>query len=282
VWGLSRAPVPYFPNNTVWSSPEDISEFLTAHPVDVVINAVAVASHEKCEQDPAHATHVNAVLPGGWASQCARLGVGFVHVSTDAVFDGTSGQPYREVDEPRPLSVYGETKLHGERSVATAHPGALIARTNFFGWSATGDKGVLDFFVTAMTEKRSITGFSDYRVSSMYMGHLARALMEAVQAGARGVHHMVAAAGITKFDFGLAVAKEFQLDASGMTPGLVGSGSGLAKRGTNLELSVERIEALLQRPMESVEEGLAEAKKERSALMDYFVDSEGLEAKDEN
>lgn len=282
VVGLSRQPAPYFPHNTVTPSFEDISGVIAEHSVDVVINAVAVASHEACENNPEEAHHVNAVLPGQWAKQAASAGAALVHISTDAVFGGENEEPYDEDDEATPISVYGRTKLDGERAVALAHPEALIARANFFGWSASGTTGVLDFFWKSMTEKREITGFSDYRVSSLYMGHLATALMDAVALKASGVHHIVAARALSKFDFGMAVAKEFGLDSSQMKAGLVGSKAGLAQRGVNLELSTKRIEAVLGRPMESIEEGVALAQRERSALMDYFGESEGVETSHEN
>ncbi len=133
VVGLSRKPAPYFPHNTVASSFDDISDAMTEHSVDAVINAVALASHEACEQNPDEAHHVNAVLAGQWSKQAALAGVAFVHISTDAVFDGESESPYREDDEATPISVYGRTKLDGERMVAQAHPGALIARATSLG-----------------------------------------------------------------------------------------------------------------------------------------------------
>ena len=56
-----------------------------------------------------------------------------MHISTDAVFDGTRGN-YTEKDEPNPLGVYARTKLEAEWAVAEADPGAIIARVNLFGW----------------------------------------------------------------------------------------------------------------------------------------------------
>lgn len=273
VCGLSRKPAPYFPRNASWSRVEDIAGAISSNGVDVVINAVALASHEECEKNPVEAFELNAVLPGEWARQCAELDVAFVQISTDAVFDGEGSEPAHEHDATRPTGVYGESKLQGEQAVALAHPGVLIARTNFFGWSRTGKKGVLDFFVNAMSDKVVITGFTDYRVSSVYMGHLVAALVEAVAAGATGIHHIVAAKALSKFDFGLAVAAEFGLDSSLMKPGLLASSGALTERGKNLELSTQRIESILGRPMESSPEGLAQANKEKLALMDYFGNS---------
>ncbi len=282
VCGLSRKPAPYFPDSAVWSSVEDIADTVSSNSVDVVINAVALASHEECEKNPAEAFRLNAALPGEWARQCAEQNVGFVHISTDAVFDGEGTKPLNEHDEPRPLGVYGASKLQGEQAVAAAHSGAVIARTNFFGWSRSGKKGVLDFFHTAMSDKVAITGFTDYRVSSVYMGHLVAALFEAVAFGATGIHHIVADKALSKFDFGLAVAEEFGLDSSSMKPGLLVYSGALTERGRNLELSTRQIESILGRPMESVREGLAQAKKEKSALMDYFGKSERRGASHEN
>ena len=271
--GISRDGAEFFPGNRHVKSADEIEDLLEAGGYDLVINAIAMASHERCETEPAQALLINATLPGRWAAACARTGMKFVHISSDAVFDGESTTPYQEAGSPNPTGVYGTSKLAGEEAVSQAHPDALILRTNFYGWSRSGNTGILDFFVNAFSQGAAITGFSDYRVSSIYMGDLVDAMVGAVSRDASGVFHAVASDASSKYDFGLAVASEFRLDSSSMSAGTLADATALAARGRNLALSTAKLEGVLGRPMPSSFSGLARARAERSALMDYFGQS---------
>jgi dTDP-4-dehydrorhamnose reductase len=271
--GISRDGAEFFPGNWHVKSADEIEDLLEAGSYDLVINAIAMASHERCETEPAQALLINATLPGRWAAACARTGMKFVHISSDAVFDGESTTPYQEAGSPNPTGVYGTSKLAGEEAVSQAYPDALILRTNFYGWSRSGNTGILDFFVNAFSQGAAITGFSDYRVSSIYMGDLVDAMVGAVSRDASGVFHAVASDASSKYDFGLAVAAEFGLEPSLMSAGTLADATALAARGRNLALSTAKIEGVLGRPMPSSFSGLARARAERSALMDYFGQS---------
>jgi dTDP-4-dehydrorhamnose reductase len=270
VAGISRDGAEFFPGHRHVNSADEIDGLLQGGGYDLVINAIAMASHERCDTDPAQALLINATLPGRWSAACARTGMKFVHISTDAVFDGESTTPYDEADSPKPLGVYGTSKRAGEEAVSQANPDALILRTNFYGWSRAGNTGILDFFVNAFSQGTAITGFTDYRVSSIYTGDLVDAMVGAVSGDARGVFHAAASDAASKYDFGLAVAAEFGLDSSSMIAGTLADVATLVARGRNLALSTAKIEGLLGRPMPSSFSGLARARAERRALMDYF------------
>lgn len=270
VTGVARSALAFYPSSIVIDSLDDVAGILERGSWDVVINAVAVANHEKCEQDPSAAEYINASLPGVWAEITARTGARFVHFSTDAVFDGDSDALYGEEDAPHPTSVYGKTKYAGEEQVRAANPKALVLRTNFFGWSQSSATGILDFFVSAFERQASITGFSDYVVSSAYMGDVMDLMVDAVAAGGQGLFHAVSGTPLSKFEFGHAVAEAGGLSASTMASGLLGSANLEARRGHHLGLSVEKMEALLGRKVPSSEDGLWRAFRERQAVMDYF------------
>jgi len=270
VTGVARSALAFYPSSIVIDSLDDVAGILERGSWDVVINAVAVANHEKCEQDPSAAEHINAYLPGVWAEITARTGARFVHFSTDAVFDGDSDALYGEEDAPHPTSVYGKTKYAGEEQVRAANPKALVLRTNFFGWSQSSAAGILDFFVSAFERQTPIIGFSDYVVSSAYMGDVMDLMVDAAAAGGQGLFHAVSGTPLSKFEFGHAVAEAGGLSASTMASGLLGSANLEARRGHHLGLSVEKMEALLGRKVPSSEDGLWRAFRERQAVMDYF------------
>jgi len=274
VSGSSRNPVAYFPANQVKEGLDDYTEIIRSGDYQLVINCVAVASHEACESDPEMAETVNGKFPGLWASVAAEAGARFVHISTDAVFDGSRAELYTESDETAPESVYGRTKAEGEQAVLAANPEALVLRVNFFGWSRSKKSGILDFFVNAFTHHTPITGFEDYVVSSLYVGDLAEAMMELVQRGASGVFHAVSSTPLSKYDFGLTVASTAELSAGSMVAGSLADAPGLTPRGHNLSLSTTKVEDAVGRAMPTSEAGIQRALAEREALMDYFGVSE--------
>jgi dTDP-4-dehydrorhamnose reductase len=102
---------------------------LDAASPDLVINAVAVSSAAACARDPRTACLVNAAWPRSLARECARRGIPLVHVSSDLVYSGGI-PPYGERSPCVPGSIYGWTKLLGDRAVMREHPGALVARTS--------------------------------------------------------------------------------------------------------------------------------------------------------
>jgi len=98
---------------------------------DVIVNPAAYTAVDKAESEPAVAQAINARAPGVLAKEAKTLGALLVHYSTDYVFDGSKAGAYQESDTPNPSSVYGATKLAGERAIASAGCRHLILRTSW-------------------------------------------------------------------------------------------------------------------------------------------------------
>ena len=98
---------------------------------DVIVNAGAYTAVDKAESEPEQAMAVNGVAPGVLAEEAKRIGAMMVHYSTDYVFDGTKTEPYMESDAPNPVSVYGSSKLAGEKAVEAVGGAYLIFRTSW-------------------------------------------------------------------------------------------------------------------------------------------------------
>jgi len=96
---------------------------------DWVINTSAHTAVDRAETEQELAHQLNAVAPRVIAEACSEIGAAMIHYSTDYVFDGSASVPYVETDEPNPQSVYGITKLEGERAVLSALDRSLIFRT---------------------------------------------------------------------------------------------------------------------------------------------------------
>ena len=108
-----------------------IADTVRALKPDVIVNAAAHTAVDKAESEPDLARQLNATAPGVLAEEAARLGAWLVHYSTDYVFDGSGTRPWTEADTPAPLSVYGRTKLEGERLIAASGCKHLILRTSW-------------------------------------------------------------------------------------------------------------------------------------------------------
>ena len=257
--------------HTVISSLADALEIVRQGSFNVVINCVAMASHEGCENDVEQAFAVNAEFPGKLAAACAEAGVRLIHISTDAVFDGPHSEPFTEVDIARPFSAYGRSKLEGENQVLGEQPNALVVRTNFFSWSVSGRNGVLDFFHNALTQGREVPGFTDYVTSSIYAGDLADSLRDLVMLDYSGIVHIVSSSAVSKFEFGNLVAEVFGLRANLIWKSSLGSQTGLTHRAPDLSLSPALVESILLRSMPSTKEGLTRANEDSVAFKRYWT-----------
>lgn len=101
---------------------------LAARP-DIVVSAAAHTAVDQAEDEPERAFAINAAGAGAVAAAAAEAGAAIIHLSTDYIFSGCSEGEYAETDAPDPQSVYGRSKLEGERAVSAANPRHVILRT---------------------------------------------------------------------------------------------------------------------------------------------------------
>ena len=142
--------------------PSEIRSIIESTKPDWLINCAALANLEECENHPDQAKTLNVDLPAELANVCAKKNIKFVHLSTDAVFDGTKEGSYTEEDETSPPGMYSQTKLDGELAVQQANAQAIIARVNFYGWSLGGRRSLAEFFVNNLTEGNNVSGLLMY------------------------------------------------------------------------------------------------------------------------
>lgn len=111
--------------------PLQLARLVRKEKPDVVVNAAALTSVERAEEDAVRAMRINGEAAGELAALAASRGALIVHYSTDYVFDGTKPAPYVESDPPAPLNVYGRSKLAGERAVQAMNAAHLVFRTSW-------------------------------------------------------------------------------------------------------------------------------------------------------
>ena len=202
------------------TQPGIFPDLLEKHQPDLIIHCAAMANVDDCEARPQEAHHVNGLLPGELAAAAAERNIRFIHISTDAVFDGVdSGENgYEELDKTNPINVYAMSKLAGERSVLAANLNAVVARVNFFGWSVSGTRSLSEFFYNNLNAGKSIFGFTDVFYTPLYVGDLAEILWKLGSSDVQGLYHVFGSRAISKYQFGVMIADRFVLDASLIQP----------------------------------------------------------------
>jgi dTDP-4-dehydrorhamnose reductase len=108
-----------------------VSDFVHQNNIHCIINAAAYTAVDKAESEPDDAYDVNADAVWNLAHICMEQNIFLIHISTDYVFDGTASKPYKTNARPNPLSVYGETKLDGERAIFCEQIPSVIIRTSW-------------------------------------------------------------------------------------------------------------------------------------------------------
>ena len=168
---------------------------------DLVLHAAAWTNVDGAETEQGAAEDVNVL---GTRNVVAG-GAPVVYFSTDYVFDGAKGAPYVESDEPNPLSVYGRTKLAGEREV---REGWIVRSSWLFGWTSHN-------FVRTMLrvgpERDEVAVVDDQRGCPTYVGHLASAVREVLDLP-HGLYHLAADGDCTWADFAEAIFEEAGID----------------------------------------------------------------------
>lgn len=232
---------------------------------DVILHAAAISGHETCAHDPEQAYAVNVTATATIAQAALDVGARLVYISTDAVFSGDRGN-YTEDDSPAPFSYYGETKLEGEEAIRRAGGPALVARTNFFGWSVPAKRSVLEFFVDSLRSGEEIHGYPDFVVTSIYVRSLLDCLWRLNEGTATGTVHVASRDALSKYDFGVEVARVFGLDA-GLIESIDSMHSGHAtSRSRDISLGTSRLESLLGTPPQTQGEGIHQASAEEAAI----------------
>jgi dTDP-4-dehydrorhamnose reductase len=165
----------------------------------VIINCVATADVDRCESDRQWAYAVNESGPRFLARAARKAGAEVFHVSTDYVFDGTKEGFYTQEDEPRPLSVYGKSKLAGEHAVRDEAERFYIARTSWlFG---AGGKNFGSRVVEYARAGARLKGVTDQTSIPTYAPDCAARIEEIINLRAHGLYHVTSAGVTTWYDF---------------------------------------------------------------------------------
>lgn len=182
----------------------------------VCVLAAAMSRVDGCEGVPDQAHATNVVAPTLVAEACREVGATLVFLSTEYVFDGLAG-PYAEGDRPRPISVYGATKLEGERRVLAIHPDNLSIRTTVvYGWHP-GDKNFVMQVIEHLTAGERMRVPADQYSSPTYAPDLGEAIT-ALAGRTSGVLNVVGPEIIGRYELARQAARVLGLDERLLDP----------------------------------------------------------------
>jgi dTDP-4-dehydrorhamnose reductase len=156
----------------------ELIDFVTGNDIRYIINCAAYTAVDKAEDDSELCEKINATAVKNLGLAAAEAGAGIIHVSTDYVFDGTSCRPYTEDMPTKPCSVYGKTKLKGEKNLLKACPNAIIIRTAWL-YSPFGNNFVKTM-IKLGSERESLNVIFDQVGTPTYALDLADAILKAM------------------------------------------------------------------------------------------------------
>lgn len=186
------------------TTPKAIEEFVNNNAIDIIVNCAAFTAVDKAESSQELCHLLNAKAPEYLAAAVAKRGGYLVQVSTDYVFDGTNHTPYTEDEATCPNSVYGSTKLEGEKLAMAACANTMIIRTAWL-YSTFGNNFVKTM-IRLGQEKPELGVIFDQIGTPTYAGDLAAAIMAAINHGiVPGIYHFSNEGVISWYDFTKAI-----------------------------------------------------------------------------
>jgi dTDP-4-dehydrorhamnose reductase len=226
----------------------------------VVVLFAATSDIDLCEADPQRAEQINVGGAAHVVESCARSGAKLIFTSSAAVFDGTR-HGYREGDEPRPLSVYGRTKVRAEQLVLRTLPTAIVLRLALvLGFAQNrGTNALLNKLAEKLGAGESVTlPEFEYR-NPIDAGTLANFMLELIKLpGAGGVYHLGADEAISRFELGKRLARKMGFSSDLILP-QTAPVQGRAPRGLDHFLLTERVRAVCRTPVPSCDEVIERA-----------------------
>lgn len=194
--------------------PDEVVATFTLFEPNIVIHPAAYTKVDACEEDPEKAFLVNAMGTQNLALACEEFGSLMVYISTDYVFDGTKGTPYREYDHPHPINVYGESKLLGEEYVKQLLIRHFIIRTSWL----VGKRGsnFVKTIANLARERKELSVVNDQFGRPTFTSDLAAAIRQLIETPYYGLYHVTNQGATSWFEFAEEILRQTG-QLSGMT-----------------------------------------------------------------
>lgn len=182
---------------------------------DQIVYTAGMTKVDEAQQNKKLAYLLNADSAGYIAQSAASLGIPMHYISTDAVFDGIQKKrPYREIDKTNPVSVYGKSKLKGEKIVLSASIRNSVIRTiMIYSSDFPHRKDFTRFAYESLKNNNKFTAITDQIINPTFVDDLVNAISAILEKRASGIYHVAATDYLSNYDFVKKIAKLFILDS---------------------------------------------------------------------
>ena len=232
-----------------------LKELINTTAPDILINLAAMTNVDACELNPKLAGEINVA---GLEHICDSYKGKIIHLSTDYVFDGTSG-PYKEDDPLNPISVYGKTKLASEHILLEKDIKNLVIRGNvLYDYSPHTSASFLNWVVSSLKGNQEIKVVKDQFNNPTWTRSMSDIIELSIENDLEGIIHWGDSVHISRFEFAKLIAKKFSLNESLIKPVLTSELNQPAKRPLQSGLSTEKLVNMLDIIPPSIDDCLDE------------------------
>ena len=233
----------------------EISRVFNEKKPDIVIHLGAMTDVDHCERDKSSATEINAKSTEIIAKECSNQNSFLVYLSTDYVFDGSSGM-YKETDTTNPIGHYGKSKLDGERSVENFSSEYCIARTSTPFGLQSKKKSFPTWIIENLEQKNQINVLTDQITSPTYIPNLSQMLIEIAERKITGILHVSGASKMSRYDMACMIADKLDYDQSLLNPAIMSQMNWDAERPKNSSFDVSKAASILHQKPQTIEESI--------------------------
>jgi dTDP-4-dehydrorhamnose reductase len=262
VWGTAQLGVDGFPALDI-QNPSAVTDFLDHRRPDHVILTAALTHVDRCETEPGLAEAINVKGTEQVAKACRAIGAGLTFFSTDYIFDGQTG-PYQETDTPNPLSVYGRTKLEGEKIVAGLLEDYRIVRTMVVFSYLPGSLNIFMQIKERLEKNLPIAAPSDQMINPTHALNLAQATAELIENKQTGIFNIAGTTRLLRDAFTRQVVSSFGGNPDAVTSITTADLKQKARRPLNSGLKTDKAQQVLKHyPLWDLDYALQVAQKQR-------------------
>jgi dTDP-4-dehydrorhamnose reductase len=236
--------------------PEFVAYLVQSQKPDIIVNTVALPNIDKCENEPELAKKLNVDTAAIIAQAAEKAGSRLLHISTDQLFTGK--KPFStEEDVPQPVNMYAKTKLDAENAILKTIANAVIVRTNFYGWSPAGHGRTFgEWLYEGLKDRQPMNLITDYYFTPIEVTCFVQALKVVALSSFRGIVNIAGTERCSKYDFGMAMAKEFGFQTDNITLLKNKDLPNRVERPKDISLSTDKFSSLFDFELPGIKKGL--------------------------
>jgi len=241
---------------------KQIKRLIIEKKIDTLIHAAAITDVDYCERNKKKCFAINSNLSIKLSNLSKQCGIKFVFISSDQVF--SRNKKFKsEKSIPNPINNYAKSKVKAEREILKNNKNAIIIRTNFFGYGPKYRRSFSDWILDSILKRKKIKLYDDIFFNPLYIRYLNKLLINLIKKNMKGIYNFSSDDKISKYQFGIKIAKLFNLDLSLIEKSKFDSKNHSAIRPKNMCLNNTKIKKILKIKNINVNDQLKKMHKER-------------------